>query len=463
MGRSVSAHRAAIRELLAPLAGREPEIRALDDALGLALASDLRAPVSLPPFDNSQMDGFAVRAADFALAADGAAHDGAAHGGAADGGAADGGAADGGAADGGAAHGGAAHDGAAHDGRATLREFALAASIPAGSVPVPLPAGHAAPIMTGAMLPEGADAVVPVERAVPPRFPESVPSSTTSATSSTTSASGPVLLPETESGTFVRRLGSDVAEGAVVLAAGTRLGPAQLGLAAGLGLTEVTVRMPPRVAIVSTGAELAEPGASLLPGQIHDANGTLLAAALREAGLDARATAVRSDEPTALRDALAEAATWADLIVTTGGVSKGAFEATKLALADEPVDFVHLAMQPGGPQGIGTVHGVPFLGLPGNPVSCWVSWEILVRPVLAELLGAPAPRRRIVVPLAEPLDSPSGKLQVRRARLEDGAVALVGGPGSHLLGALATSDALVLVPEDVTDLPAGADVEVWLL
>ncbi|MEA5454567.1 gephyrin-like molybdotransferase Glp [Sinomonas sp. JGH33] len=417
MGRSVSAHRAAIRGLLAPLAAREPEVRALVDALGLALARDVVAPVSLPPFDNSQMDGFAVRTADFR--------------------------------DPDVATGGEG----ARDGAGGLRAFSLAASIPAGAVPGPLSAGQAAPIMTGAMMPEGADAVVPVEHAVPPRFPGPSP----------LGSADPVLLPEIKPGTFVRLVGSDVAEGAVVLAAGTRLGPAQLGLAAGLGLTEVSVWRPLRVAVVSTGAELAEPGAVLGLGQIHDANGTLLTAALREAGLDARATAVRSDEPAALREALDDAATWAELVVTTGGVSKGAFEATKLALADDPVEFVHLAMQPGGPQGLGTVHGVPFLGFPGNPVSCWVSWEVLLRPVLAELLGAPAPRRRIVLPLAEPLDSPAGKLQVRRARVDGGAVALVGGPGSHLLGALAASDALVLVPEDVTDLPPGANVEVWLL
>ena len=402
MGTSVDDHRRSIRALLAPLARREPVVRPLDRALGLALATDLIAPLSLPPFDNSQMDGFAVRSADFA---------------------------------------------AGH-------EFAAAEPIPAGAVPVPLARGQAAPIMTGAMLPEGADAVVPVERARPPRFPDAAE----------LSDHARVVLPSVEPGTFVRRAGSDVAAGDVVLAAGARLGPAQLGLAAALGLAEVPARAPLRVAVLSTGAELAVPGEPLSPGQIYDSNGTLLVAALREAGIDARATAVRSDEPDALRAALAGAAQTADLLVTTGGVSKGAFEATKLALAGADVEFVHLALQPGGPQGIGTVGGVPFLGFPGNPVSCWVSWEILLRPVLAELLGAPAPRPRLRLPLADPLDSPSRKLQVRRARLlTDGRVSLVGGPGSHLLGALAASDALVLVPEDVTELPVGASVEVWLL
>ncbi|MGN6406077.1 molybdopterin molybdotransferase MoeA [Sinomonas sp.] len=396
MGTSVEAHRTAIRNLLAPLAGRPPQTRSLSEALGLALAHDLVAPASLPSFDNSQMDGFAVRSQE------------------------------------------------------SGRELAVAAAIPAGSVPAPLASGHAAPIMTGAMLPSGADAVVPVERADPPSFPSNADHAS-------------VALPAVEPGTFVRPVGSDVRAGAVVLRAGTPLGPAQLGLAAGLGIAQLQVRAPLRVAVVSTGAELAPLGEPLRLGQIHDANGTLLTAALREAGLEAEATAVRSDEPEDLLAALADAAR-ADLIVTTGGVSKGAFEATKLALARHDVDFVHLAMQPGGPQGIGSIEGVPFLGFPGNPVSSWVSWEVLLRPVLSELLGAPALRPRLSLPLAEPLDSPEGKLQVRRARLRaDGSMELVGGPGSHLLGALAESNALVLVPEHVTRLSAGDAVEVWLL
>lgn len=396
MGTSVEAHRAAIRDLLAPAAKRPAVSRPLSDALGLALARNVVAPISLPPFENSQMDGFAVRSSE------------------------------------------------------SGRELAVAAPIPAGAVPSPLEPGYAAPIMTGAMLPEGADAVVPVERAEPPVFPD-------------TGDHARVALPAVEPGTFVRATGSDVGAGAVVLRAGTRLGPAQLGLAAGLGLSELPVRAPLRVAVVSTGAELAEPGSPLRPGQVHDANGTLLTAALREAGLEAEPRAVRSDEPGDLLAALADAS-WADLIITTGGVSKGAFEATKLALAEHDVEFAHLAMQPGGPQGIGKVDGVPFLGFPGNPVSSWVSWEVLLRPVLAALLGAPAARPQLRLPLAEPLDSPHGKLQVRRARLRpDGTVELVGGPGSHLLRALADSNALVLVPEDVTRLSAGDDVEVWLL
>ncbi|GAB2759264.1 molybdopterin molybdotransferase MoeA [Sinomonas soli] len=410
--RSVEEHRELMARLLAPLADRAAQDRSLEAALGTALASDLVAPASLPPFDNSQMDGFAVCSSDP------------------------------GSRDGDGSRGGAGSG---------LRRFTVAAPIPAGAPAPPLRPGHAAPIMTGAMLPAGADAVVRVELAVPSGYPPE---------------GGTVDLPVVEAGTYVRRAGSDVAAGAVVLPAGTALGPAQLGLAAGLGLSLLRVRPPLRAVLVSTGAELAAPGRPLGPGQIHDANGALLRAALREGGVEARAVAVRSDEPAELRgtlERLARGPERPDLLITTGGVSKGAFEATKLALDGHDVEFAHLALQPGGPQGMGTFAGLPLIAFPGNPVSCWISWEVLLRPVLAALLGAPRARRRVRVPLAEPLESPARTLQVRRARLRpDGAVGIVGGPGSHLLGALAASDALVMVPEDVTALAAGADVEVWL-
>ncbi|BCT75754.1 putative molybdopterin biosynthesis protein MoeA [Sinomonas cyclohexanicum] len=404
--RRVTAHRDRIAGLLAPLADLPLHRVPLSAGLGAALGEDLVAPVSLPPFDNSQMDGFAVRSADFRGDLDGGP-----------------------------------------------RAFTVADPIPAGAVPAPLAPGHAAPIMTGAMMPPGADAVVPVERAVPSTYP--APGET-------------VGLPPVEAGTYVRRAGSDVEAGAVVLRAGAALGAAQIGLAAGLGIEDVPVRPALRAVVVSTGAELAAPGTALAPGQIHDANGPLLAAALRESGLTVGNVAVRSDEPGELRRELRGLARLGaedrpDLVITTGGVSKGAFEATKLALAGSDVEFSHLAMQPGGPQGLGTFEGLPIIAFPGNPVSCWISWEVLLRPVLSELLGAPRHRRVLRAPLAHGLASPAGKLQVRRARLRrDGAAELVGGPGSHLLGALAASDALVMVPEDVTELPAGAEVEVWL-
>lgn len=401
MPRSVLAHREAVVELLSGLPeARGSERVPLPRALGRALAVGVHAPLDLPPFPNSQMDGYAVRSADIP------------------------------------------------DGGAELR---VAAPVPAGAAPGPLPPGHAAPIMTGAMIPDGADAVVPIEKAQPDTFPAA-------------GAETRVTLPATGPGAFVRDAGSDIARGALALAAGTVLGPAQLGLLAALGMTEAEVHRPLRVLLVTTGDEVVEPGQELTAGKIYDSNGILLETAMRQAGLEVLRTGISDDAPDALLRLLRIHADAVDLIVTTGGVSTGAYEVVRQAMDGQPVDFLSVAMQPGGPQGIGTFDGVPFLGFPGNPVSCLVSFEMFLRPALAAVLGAPALRPAPIARLAEPLTSPAGKHQVRRGTLEaGGTVRLIGGAGSHLVHALALSDVLVQVPADVTELLAGAEVEVWIL
>lgn len=399
--RSVAGHLAAVTALLAPLAAESrAEVLPLRAALGRALVHDIAAPVSLPPFANSQMDGYAVRSADL------------------------------------------------HDGGTDLR---VAPPVPAGSRPPALLPGTAAPIMTGAMLPDGADAVVPIERAVPDSFPAA-------------GSEASVTLPAVPAGTFVRPAGSDIAAGGRALAARTHLGPAQLGLLAALGRADVEVYKAVTVLLVTTGDEVVEPGRELPDGKIYDANGTLLEAAMAQAGIDVRRTGISTDEPEELRKLLRATSTEADLIVTTGGVSKGAYEVVRQSMEDQPVDFLHVAMQPGGPQGIGTFDGVPFLGFPGNPVSCLVSFEMFLRPALSALLGAPAPRAPLCARLDHGLSSPERKHQVRRGNLQpDGTVRLEGGEGSHLIHALAGSNALVHVPEGVTELAAGDEVEVWML
>ena len=399
--RTVEAHREAVRRLLAGLNGPgRTEKLPLLEALGRGLATDITAPVDLPPFANSQMDGFAVRSTDIP--------------------------------DGGT-------------------ELSVVDPIPAGAVAAPLEQGTAAPIMTGAMIPPGADAVVPIEKAVPDSFPR--PGSPAS-----------VRLPATEAGTYVRSAGSDVRSGELALAGGTFLGPGQLGLLAALGLTNVTVHRNLKVLLATTGDEVVEPGKPLAPGKIYDANGTLLEAAMRQAGLDVLRTAISTDSPDELTALLREHAPHVDLIVTTGGVSKGAYEVVRQATSEQDVEFLHVAMQPGGPQGIGTFDGVPFLGFPGNPVSCLVSFEMFLRPVLSTLLGAPALRPAIRARLADPLESPAGKHQLRRGTLQpDGTVRLEGGAGSHLVHALAGSNALIHVPVGTSALAAGAEVEVWTL
>lgn len=401
MARSVAAHREAVELLLSHLRGPSGITAVpLLEALGRALAVDIVAPVSLPPFDNSQMDGFAVHSKELS-------------------------------------HGGGV--------------LSVVAPVPAGAAPRALEPGTAAPIMTGAMLPKGADAVVPVELAIPAVFPPA-------------NARSSVMLPATEQGAYVRPAGSDIAAGELALPAGTALGPGQLGLLAALGLAEVEVYRPVRVLLLTTGDEVVPPGSPLQPGKIYDSNGTLLESAMLQAGLDVTRLEVSSDQPAAFLDLLRGRMDGADLVVTTGGVSKGAYEVVRQALEGQTVEFLSVAMQPGGPQGIGTLDGVPFLGFPGNPVSCLVSFEMFLRPALAALFGAPAARPSVRARLAEPLTSPAGKHQVRRGTVQpDGVVRLEGGAGSHLMHALALSNALVQVPEEVTELPAGAEVEVWML
>ena len=398
---SVEAHRESVRQLLAPL--RTPdriERLPLLAALGRGLAADILAPLDLPPFANSQMDGFAIRSAEVP------------------------------------------------DGGGDLR---VAAPVPAGAAPARLAPGTAAPIMTGAMMPPGADAVVPIEQAIPAVFPApGVPAT--------------VRLPATPAGTFVRDAGSDIRAGELALAAGTCLGPGQLGLLAALGFTDVPVYRALRILLVTTGDEVVEPGARLAPGKIFDSNATLLGSSMRQAGLDVTRTGISTDRPEELAGLLRRHTASVDLIVTTGGVSQGAYEVVRQAMEGHDVDFFGVAMQPGGPQGIGTFDGVPVLGFPGNPVSCLVSFEMFLRPALGDLFGSPAPRPVARARLAGALTSPAGKHQVRRGTVRpDGTVRLEGGPGSHLVSALAHSNALVQVPEGISALAGGAEVEVWML
>lgn len=397
--RSVFTHGLAVHDTLFPLL-TPPKVERLPlrEALGRGLAETIYAPINLPPFNNSQMDGFAVRSEDIA------------------------------------------------DGHGELR---VAEPVPAGGVPAPLTKGTAAPIMTGAPIPDGADAVVPIERAVPNFFPDPGLETT-------------VRLPPTAAGTFVRNSGSDIAAGECALAAGTFLGPRQLGLLAALGLTEVIVYQKITVLLVTTGDEVLEPGEELTLGKIYDANNTLLESSMLQAGLSVVRAGIVKDKPGDLSKLLRSHTPEVDLIVTSGGVSNGAYEAVRQAMVNQNVEFAHVAMQPGGPQGVGTFDGIPILAFPGNPVSCWISFEMFLRPFLSELFGSPTPRVAFRVPLAHPLMSPPKKHQVRRGiLLSNGTVRLEGGESSHLLGALARSNVLVHVPEGISELAEGSQVEVW--
>ena len=440
--RTIQQYRQDVAALLAPLfATRVTEALAVSSARltadpdtyrGRTLATSVVSPVALPPFDNSQMDGYAVRSADLATASAG-----------------------------------------------TPVPLTLAGRIAAGDPGAPLAPGSAAPIMTGAPIPAGADAVVPIEQADPPRFlpvddvVAAEPAGTASAgtvSTGTVSAGTVSFAAAVAPGTFVRPTGSDVRVGDVLLAPGAALGPAQLGVLAGAGVTEIEVYRRIRVLLIATGHEIREPGSELAAGQIYDSNSVILSQALREAGCTVFARPCRSDDAADLLELLADAAE-VDLVVTVGGVSAGAREVVRDALGPLGVVFQHVAMQPGGPQGLGeiTLPGagsratVPVLTFPGNPVSALISFEVFLRPVLRRLAGLPRPDRTIGrAPLAQDLHSPAGKHQLRRGiLLADGTLDLVGGASSHLLHSYAAATVLVHLPVGVDSMTAGETAEYW--
>jgi molybdopterin molybdotransferase len=324
----------------------------------------------------------------------------------------------------------------------------VAADIPAGRVDGPaLKPGTAHRIMTGAPMPEGADTVVQLE-------------ATDGGTDTVT------VLESRSPGTHVRRAGEDVEDGEVVLTAGTRLGPAQLGLLAALGEPEVSVVPPLKVLVLSTGSELVEPGKPLLHGQIHESNGVMLAVAIRQAGAEAEQFHFVADDVAEFHSALDSRLAHVDLVVTSGGVSAGAYEVVKDALTGQGIEFVKVAMQPGMPQGAGMFSGVPVVTLPGNPVSALVSFEVFLRPALRAAMGfGDAARPVVQAPLTESLQSPAGRRQFRRGFLDrvSGKVRPIGPPGSHFLRWLAASDCLIDLDEEITELAAGAPVPVWIL
>jgi molybdopterin molybdotransferase len=403
--RSMQAHRDYLLGCVEELA---PFRLNLLDALDLRLCEDVAAGLDLPRFDNSAMDGYAVRAADVAAAR----------------------------AD------------------APVR-LPVVGEIAAGRpAPHKLSPGTAMKIMTGAQVPEGADAMVPYENTDRGEHDVRVDAPSTT-------------------GQHIRRRGEDVEAGVPLLAAGDRVGPREVGLLAGIGLDKVLVRPRPRVVVISTGTELVDPGVGLdTDQQIYDSNSFLVAAAAKQAGAQVFRVGRVGDDPAELKQAVSDQLIRADLIVTTGGVSQGDYDIVKSVMPElGPCEFVRVAMQPGKPQGFGLIGDdrIPIVMLPGNPVSAFVSFEAFVRPLIRKLMGArPYLREAVRCHAAHAVTSIPGRLQLARGLVGTGPggerqVELAGGHGSHLLRGLASANALIVLPAETEFVAAGELLDVWLL
>lgn len=402
--RSVADHRAYVLSLVEELPAFGQDLLG---ARGQSLCEDLVADLSLPRFDNSAMDGYAVRAEDLAGVS-----------------------------------------------RSHPRELPVVGTVAAGdSGEIDVEPGTAVKIMTGAPVPEGLDAVV--------RY-EDTDRGSQSAT----------FLVEPRVGANIRRIGEDISEGDLIASRGDLLGPRQIGMLAGIGIDQVLVRPRPRVVVVSTGSELAAPGTELAPGQIYDSNSYMLAAlAAEEGALVFRATTV-SDSPEEVAQTISDQLVRADLILTSGGVSQGDHDVIKQVVPQlGPTDFCRVAMQPGKPQGMAMIgeDRTPMIMLPGNPVSSFVSFEVFVRPAIRKMMG--------MLPLVRPtshaitrtsITSAPGKTQYQRGVVtttEDGIrhVTSMGGGGSHKLGDLARSNALIVLGPEVERVEAGDPVEIMMV
>ena len=375
----------------------------LEETLGLVTAQDVVASDALPRFDNSSMDGYAVRAEDVAEASE------------------------------------------VSPVRLRIVGESKAGS-PADSGVDP---GTAIRIMTGAQIPAGADAVVVVE--------------------DTTEEDDAVVV-RAPAGPYIRRAGEDVASGAVAVPAGTELDPGSMGMLASCGVSRVKVHRRPRVALLVTGDELAS-GTELSPGQIRDSNSTAMRALVRSAGAEVTHYVRVPDNLEEALGLFEAAARQADLVVSSGGVAVGRYDVVREVVEKlGRIDLWRVAMQPGKPVVLGWINDVPFLGLPGNPVSVHVSFEQFVRPAVRKMLGCRRLLRgRLHARLTEEVHKKAGRLHFVRVRLhwEDGVLhaSPTGPQGSHIQSSLVSCDGLAHFPLEAEHLPAGSEVvvEVWSL
>ncbi len=373
----------------------------LAEVNGCVLAQDIYARWPLPSFDNSSMDGYAVISADLVNASE-----------------------------------------------SSPVTLPVIDDIPAGFKSLEtLQSGQAIRIMTGAPMPAGADSVIPVE--------------STDGGSEIVQIRAPIEL-----GSCIRHEGEDVRAGELVLTKGTYVGPRQIALIAAVGHGAISVIPKPRVAVLATGSELVEPGTDLKFGLISDSNSFLITAIASDSGAAAYRLPPAEDDEDKLIEILEDQVHRADLIITTGGVSMGAYDPVKAAfLKLGTAQFHQVAMQPGMPQGFGSVGeaAIPIITLPGNPVSAYISFEAFVRPAIRKMRGLTQLQRpQHTAILKGELRSPINKVQFARARfIEGGHVEPVGtGQGSHVLGGLAQADALIVIPVGVDSIASGDQVQV---
>jgi molybdopterin molybdotransferase len=377
------------------------ETVALSEALGRVLAEDIRSEEDVPGFDSSAMDGFALRSADVTEAS--------------------------------------------AAGLAIVGESR--AGHPSDRI---IESGQAIAISTGAAIPVGADAVVPVEQ--------------------TNHLDGLVqVLGEVEPGANIRRAGEDMRAGETALAAGAMLGPAELGVLASIGCAAPHCFRRPRVGILVTGDELVEPGEPLGRGAIYNSNAHSIAALVREAGGLVTGRASVRDDPLGTRAAIASALESAEVLVICGGVSVGEHDHVKASLAELGVSerFWGIALKPGKPTWFGTHGRTLVFGLPGNPVSAMVTFALLAAPAVLALGGAPADCRRTSATITRDYDKQPGRAHAVRCRLsrgDSGWLAEPTGPqGSHILTSMLGADALAMIPSASGPVSAGEQVEVELL
>jgi molybdopterin molybdotransferase len=402
----------AISRILTDISRLPSEQVDLIVALGRTLAEDIRAPISLPPFANSSMDGYAVRVADIASASQSAP--------------------------------------------ARLR---VVADIPAGTAPErSISAGDAARIMTGAPMPEGADAVVPVEQT----------DQTWRGSSADPLSDSVAVFTPVAAGAYVRQVGDDMKSGEIVLRAGTVVRAQELGLLSGIGCARVDVIRQPRVAILSTGDELVDVDEPLTPGKIRDMNSyTLYGLVSAYGGLPIRIPTARDTLEDVRRRFLEALEQQPDLMISSAGVSVGAFDVVRVVLNElGKIDFWRVNLRPGKPLAYGSVRGVPFFGLPGNPVSAMVTYDVFVRPVLLKMTGRPDALPTVQALMGETLRSDGRRSYVRvTLRRENGqyVARTTGTQSSSALLSMTQADGLLIIPEGITEAAAGQAFAVRLL